>query len=365
MVLPVNTLSFKNQIWILSSLSSASVCVYCAWFVHFSEVKGFSQIICNFIILCFFISTLLTSRFFIERVNKKITLVSINIKDNSKHEKGNLASINSSLKKLIISIEDQLFSLKENEKHMLNVSNMLKDSSQNADECKLIANKVTRDVYEGHTVMEKMVESVQTIEKTKDDLSEIALLINKISGDTSAIHNIVSTTELLSLNASIEAARAGIAGKGFSVVAEEVGILAKNSGREAKEIENIVVESQNKINSLVEQNQKRVEEGKIVSAEALAVFSEIRDAMAGITSRAENIRVATSEQKIGIDQANTGNEEIINILNKNITDTVSLMTIYKTNEKNFRNIDDLSNVINELIQDNIKFENEGLENNNE
>ena len=350
------SMSFKNQIWLLSSLSATGICGYCAWAVSSSGIDGLDQLIFYFAVVCFWPIILLGAKLLIGRVNTKISEISKDIKDNSRNEKHNLLSIDASLKQFIKYTGEQLDSLRDNEKFMLSVSNLLRDSSQNADECKIISNKVTRDVTEGHAIMQKMVESVQTIEKTKDDLSEIALLIKKISNDTSAIHNIVSTTELLSLNASIEAARAGIAGKGFSVVAEEVGILAKNSGREANEIENIVVESQNKINDLVGQNQKRVEEGKIVSSEALAVFGAIRDAMAGISSRSENIRVATSEQKIGIDQANSGNEEIKNILKKNIIDTVFLMKIYKTTEKNFKNIDDISNVINDLIQSNTQHE---------
>ena len=336
----------------MSSLSATGVCGYCAWAVYYSDLDGFSQIAFYGAVFVYWIVILLGSLFFLQRVNRKISEIAETIRKNSKNEKQNLQSINESLKQFISHTGEQLDSLRENEKLMEGVSNLLRETSQNADECKIIANKVTRDVSEGHAIMEKMVESVQTIEKTKDDLSEIALLIKKISNDTSAIHNIVSVTELLSLNASIEAARAGVAGRGFSVVAEEVGILAKNSGREANEIENIVVDSQNKINNLVQQNQTRVEEGKIVSSEALSVFSTIRDAMAGITSRSENIRVATAEQKVGIEQANAGNEEIKNILKKNIMDTVFLMKIYKTNEKNFKNVDDISLVISDLIQTN-------------
>lgn len=351
-----SSLSFKNQIWLMSSLSATGVCAYCAWAISSSGIEGVSQIFFYLGTFFFWLIILIGSRYLIAKVNTQISEISKNIRENSKKERHNLESIDDCLKQFIKYTGEQLDALRENEKLMLNVSNLLRDTSQNSDECKIISTKVTRDVIEGHIVMQKMVESVQTIEKTKDDLSEIAQLIKKISNDTSAIHNIVSTTELLSLNASIEAARAGIAGKGFSVVAEEVGILAKNSGREANEIENIVVDSQNKINDLVGQNQQRVEEGKVVSSEALNVFSAIRDAMAGISSRSENIRVATAEQKIGIDQANSGNEEIKNILKKNIMDTVFLMKIYKTNEKNFKNIDDISHVINDLIQSNSSHE---------
>lgn len=152
-------------------------------------------------------------------------------------------------------------------------------------------------------------------------------MIKQISNDTSTIHTIVSTTELLSLNASIEAAKAGQTGKGFSVVAEEVGNLAKHSGNEANEIESIVIESQKQIQLIIEANQSRVEVGKVASNNALAVFAAIKTEMFGISSRSENIRAATWEQKTGIDQMNAANFEVRNILKKNISDTVNLIRI--------------------------------------
>lgn len=334
----------------MASLSATGVCGYCGWAVWDSDLEGMLQTVFIAAVIVLWLVMLIGSRFYLENVNNKIRSIADTIRSNSTREKENLNLIDTSLKQFIKHTGEQLDLLRENERLMASVSSYLRDTSLNADECKIIANKVTRDVVEGHEIMQKMVESVQTIEKTNDDLSEIAQLIKKISNDTSAIHNIVSVTELLSLNASIEAARAGVAGKGFSVVAEEVGILAKNSGREANEIENIVNDSQNKINDLVQLNETRVGEGKRVSMEALTVFGDIKDAMAGISSRSENIRVATGEQKLGIVQSNTGTDELKNTLKKNIVDIVSLIKIHKSNEKNFRNIDDISNVINDLIQ---------------
>lgn len=73
-------------------------------------------------------------------------------------------------------------------------------------------------------------------------ITEITKVISEVAAKTQVINEIVFKTKLLSFNASVEAARAGDQGRGFSVVAEEVGNLAKMSGDAAKEISNITEE---------------------------------------------------------------------------------------------------------------------------
>lgn len=242
----------------------------------------------------------------------------------------------------------QLDNLRESSKLMDNVSDMLLDTTKNSEDTKSLSDRVTREVNEGNVIMKQMVEAVDSIETTRNNLSEISALINRIKNDTSTIHTIVSTTELLSLNASIEAARAGMAGRGFSVVAEEVGNLAKHSGTEAKDIEKIVAQSQIKIDQIIMANQSRVEVGKEASKESLALFTAIKSEMFGISSRSENIRAATHEQKIGIDEINQGTEDIKIILKKNINDTVNLLTFFKQNEKNLKNVSEISFALDEF-----------------
>jgi methyl-accepting chemotaxis protein len=340
--------SAKNKIWGLSTAILLFSSFYCAGIVFYEKVFYPYNYLAYIFIFLYFIIFVILNAVILKKSSKKIEIISEKIKEMSTEGIESLKDIKENLGKFITLSGSQLDQLKESSKLMESISDMLINTTKNSAECKDISDKVTRDVSEGNQIMQKMVEAVLTIEKTKDGLSEISVLIHKISDDTSAIHNIVSTTELLSLNASIEAARAGETGKGFSVVAEEVGELAKHSGIEANEIENIVALSQQKIKSLIEANQSRVEVGKIASKEALAVFASIKEEMFGISSRSENIRAATWEQKLGIDQLNSGSHEIKNILKKNITDTVNLIKIYSLNENNFKNIEKISSVLEEF-----------------
>ena len=96
--------------------------------------------------------------------------------------------------------------------------------------------------------------------KGNEEMKQILEAINNISNKTDVINDIVFQTKLLSFNASVEAARAGENGKGFSVVAEEVGNLAAMSGNAAKEIEEILSSSIQTVQSIVDNTDKKVDE---------------------------------------------------------------------------------------------------------
>ena len=343
----LKNISTKNKLWALLIASVLFSSVYSLIIIYNEVISKTSLMISCISVLIFTIVSLILNRILILKFISKLNENSNEIEKYCKLGDESLKSIKDNLSQFINLTGSQLDGLNESSKQMQNISEMLLETTKNSEVCKEISDKVTRDVNEGNEIMLKMVEAVLIIEKTKEGLIEISSLINQISNDTSTIHTIVSTTELLSLNASIEAAKAGQTGKGFSVVAEEVGNLAKHSGNEAKEIENIVADSQKQIQIIIEANQSRVEVGKVASNDALAVFSAIKSEMFGISSRSENIRAATWEQKIGIDQMNQGNFEIRNILKKNITDTVNLLRIYNINVKNFRNIKEVGDVLKE------------------
>ncbi|APJ03333.1 methyl-accepting chemotaxis protein [Silvanigrella aquatica] len=343
----VNKISTKNKLWLLIILTLLFSSIYSLIIIYYENIMGMNFMISIVFIMFLTLIFIAINWFLISNFISQLNVTTEEIEKYCKDGDNSLNSIKDSLSQFISYSGNQLDILNDSSKLMQSISDMLFETTKNSEVCKEISDKVTRDVNEGNDIMQKMVEAVLTIEKTKEGLAEISNLINQISNDTSTIHTIVSTTELLSLNASIEAAKAGMTGRGFSVVAEEVGNLAKHSGSEANEIESIVEKSQKQIQVIIDANQSRVEVGKVASNAALAVFGAIKSEMFGISSRSENIRAATWEQKIGIDQMNQGNSEIRNILKKNITDTVNLIRIYNVNVKNFKNIKELGDILKE------------------
>jgi len=129
--------------------------------------------------------------------------------------------------------------------------------------------------------------------QTTNAMDEINSQVNLINESISVIDNIAFQTNILSLNAAVEAATAGEAGKGFAVVAQEVRNLASRSAEAAKEIKNLVENATSKAN-----------EGKNISLEMIQGYDELLKNIENSTQTINEIATASKEQQKGISQIN-------------------------------------------------------------
>ncbi|MDY0327707.1 MAG: methyl-accepting chemotaxis protein [Arcobacteraceae bacterium] len=128
---------------------------------------------------------------------------------------------------------------------------------------------------------------------TTTAMDDITSQVNAISDAISVIDQIAFQTNILSLNAAVEAATAGEAGKGFAVVAQEVRNLAARSAEAAKEIKSIVENATNKAN-----------QGKNISNEMIKGYEELLVNITKTTQVIDEIAKASKEQEAGITQIN-------------------------------------------------------------
>ncbi len=134
-------------------------------------------------------------------------------------------------------------------------------------------------------IAESTAASAEVIKKLADRSAEIGNISSTIAG-------IAEQTNLLALNAAIEAARAGEAGRGFAVVADEVRKLAEGSNEAAQKIADLIAKVNEDTEKAVEEMQKGtkdVESGKTIVAQAGSSFENIAAAVSDLTNHAEEI----------------------------------------------------------------------------
>ena len=170
--------------------------------------------------------------------------------------------------------------------------------------------QVGQKVSDGNSIVEKMVESMQSIKESNEDLQEINKIIGSIAKQTKVINDIVFKTQLLAVNASIESAKAGIHGKGFAVVADEVSKLAHLSGESSSRISGLLEESDEKVTAIVSGVSQRVERGMQTTVEVKSIFEEISSNVNDIIERSEDMMQASEEQNLGIEQVTAAISEI-------------------------------------------------------
>ena len=146
-----------------------------------------------------------------------------------------------------------------------------------------LANKVTDSANEGQKLATETNISMDAIDKE----------VNAISEAISVIDQIAFQTNILSLNAAVEAATAGEAGKGFAVVAQEVRNLASRSAEAAKEIKTLVENATEKANG-----------GKVIADKMIKGYLELSENIKSTIDIIQNVEHATKEQKVGIEQIN-------------------------------------------------------------
>lgn len=148
---------------------------------------------------------------------------------------------------------------------------------------------------------------------TSREVRELNTLADSIGEVVSAIKDIAEQTNLLALNATIEAARAGEAGKGFAVVADEVKKLAMETGQKTEQIDERVVRIQQAIRTSVDAVQRIINE-----------VQQIDEATTTVASAVEEQNAATAEIGRNVTEASTGTQQVahtITEVQKNATDT--------------------------------------------
>ncbi|MGC6389356.1 methyl-accepting chemotaxis protein [Ewingella sp. S1.OA.A_B6] len=177
--------------------------------------------------------------------------------------------------------EQQAAAVEETAASMEQLSSTVKQNAENAHHASKLASEASQTATLGGKQVSDVVVTMQQISGSSKRIAEI----------TSVINGIAFQTNILALNAAVEAARAGEQGRGFSVVASEVRSLAQRSAQAAKEIEGLIAESVERVNT----GAKLVENTGRTMQDIVQSVTHVRDIMGEIAS-------ASDEQSRGIAQ---------------------------------------------------------------
>ncbi|MDD2896297.1 MAG: methyl-accepting chemotaxis protein [Aliarcobacter sp.] len=195
----------------------------------------------------------------------------------------NAENLSSNVDKLTSSANLQAASLEETAAAIEEITANMQNSSQNIVKMTSFANEVSSSVAIGQDLASR----------TALSMDEINTQTNAIADSITIIDQIAFQTNILSLNAAVEAATAGEAGKGFAVVAAEVRNLASRSAEAAKEIKDLVINATNKAN-----------EGKNISNEMIQGYEKLNNNIHNTLSLIKEVSTASKEQFSAMEQIN-------------------------------------------------------------
>jgi methyl-accepting chemotaxis protein len=197
------------------------------------------------------------------------------------------------------------------------MSQTVLDIAKNTSSIETSAIDTTKLAKDGEIVVNKSVDKVKSIAHTIDQSAQLVKSLgersNQIGEIVTVINDIADQTNLLALNAAIEAARAGEQGRGFAVVADEVRKLAERTGNSTAEIGDMVKSIQNEVHQVVvsmENITKEVKAGVDLSAQAGDVLRNIVESADKLHLMVQQIASATEEMASTSEEINKDIEMI-------------------------------------------------------
>ncbi|SMF80735.1 methyl-accepting chemotaxis protein [Pseudobacteriovorax antillogorgiicola] len=201
---------------------------------------------------------------------------------------------------------------------MAEISSINKCNFEKFKDMQTRAESLKVKVTESNRNIDSLLSAIETIQSAASEIRNVSEIMNKVDKETKAIHEIVFKTQLLSVNASIEASQAGELGKGFSVVADEISKLANLSSSCTESIDDLLSESTRHVENISQRILNSIDRGVSVTQAAAELFGNMNAEISALVSSTDDAFQALEEQNVGVKSVEASFQEMNLIASREI-----------------------------------------------
>jgi methyl-accepting chemotaxis protein len=229
-------------------------------------------------------------------ITKPMSSIAIRISEGAGQVAAASSQLSASSGQLSQGSAEQASAIEETSSTLQESASMMAQNTANTKQAAQLSEQAKESANKGSAEMQQMMDSIQEIKKSSDQIAKIIKVIDDIAFQTN----------ILALNAAIEAARAGEAGMGFAVVAEEVRNLAGRSAQAAKDT-----------TSIIETNIQLSDNGVAMAEKVRDALNEITIQSKKVSELMDEITAASQEQVQGIEQVNKAISQVETVTQQN------------------------------------------------